>query len=210
MSFLSSHIRFAELVDLAESSSASSERHAAALAHAKACVQCAAKVADLERTIMLMRGDESADVPAHAIAAAVSSFRTRRVPDNTADSVADAFKAEARRLLAVLTFDSRQMSPSYGLRAGGLATERQLLFSAGENDLDLRIAPSGEDWRVSGQVLGDCAGGSVELFGPIDRVQATLNDLCEFHFPPMPAGNYALRLRLGDTDVEALGLEVGM
>jgi len=209
MSFLTPHIRFAELVDFVEGRTAATNRHATALAHVKACAQCAAKVADIERAILIMRADESADPPAHIIASAVSLFRARRALDNTADSVADALTAGARRLLAVLTFDSREMAPAHGMRAGQPSAERQLLFSAGDNDLDLRIAPSGEDWIVSGQVLGDCASGSVELFGPTDRVQATLNNLCEFTLPPVAAGNYTLRLRLGDTEVEASWLEVG-
>jgi len=113
-----------------------------------------------------------------------------------------------KRLLAALTFDSSQMTPALGVRAGA-AAGRQLLFSAGDSELHLQIAPAGEQWQITGQVLGPCAGGSVELRGANETLNAALNELCEFTLAPLAAGVYALALRLGDVELEIPELEIG-
>ncbi len=78
-------------------------------------------------------------------------------------------------------------------------------------DVDLRLAPSGDGWAVSGQVLGECAAGRVELFADGDdtsAARADLNDLCEFTLPTVPAGTYTLRLTLDDAEIEVPGLSL--
>jgi hypothetical protein len=84
-----------------------------------------------------------------------------------------------------------------------------MLYSAGDNDVDLRVQPAGESWVVSGQVLGECAGGSVRLEGGAAEVAAAeLNELCEFTLPAVPSGTYKLRLRLNDVEVEIPELQL--
>lgn len=197
----SPHIPFAKLADLIEERLAPNER-AASLAHAAACALCREQMAGLTRTVELMRTDVTEDAPPHVIARALHLFPPRDITD-------DATKPSVwRRILATLSFDSAQLTPAFGLRSAQPAAARQLLFSAGENDLDLRIAPGGEGWVVSGQVLGGCTGGGVELQGAVSASQTILNNLCEFTLPPVPAGSYTLRLRLGDSEVEVPGLEL--
>jgi hypothetical protein len=77
-----------------------------------------------------------------------------------------------------------------------------MLYSAGDNDVDVRLAQSGEKWVVSGQVLGECSGGRVELAGTDAEVSGDLNELCEFTLPAVPAGSYTLRLRFDEVEVE--------
>jgi hypothetical protein len=99
-------------------------------------------------------------------------------------------------------------TPAYGVRSGQSAA-RQMLYSAGDNDLDLRVTPSGEAWVVSGQVLGsECAGGQVRLQSETDETAAPLNELCEFTLPPVPSGSYTLRVRFKDMEVEVPDLEL--
>jgi hypothetical protein len=79
------------------------------------------------------------------------------------------------------------------------------MFTAGERDLSLHIAPSGEAWAVAGQVLGEglvCAGGEAILQGEMGTTRASLNELCEFTLPAVASGSYTLFLRLNDTEVE--------
>jgi hypothetical protein len=83
-----------------------------------------------------------------------------------------------------------------------------VLFEAEGYAIDLRIAPLGEVWRVSGQALGPGAGGRVMLLGPV-AVEAALNDLSEFTLPPVPTGRYTLRLTLDEIEIEAADLSVG-
>lgn len=146
-----------------------------------------------------MRSDNSSDAPRDVLAYAMNIFSR---PENSQPSL-------LRRLVAALSFDSSSnLAPAFGVRAGQ-ATSRQLLYSAEENDIDIRITPDGETWIVAGQVLGeDCSGGRIEIEGAGELATAELNDLCEFTLPPLPAGSYAVRLRLGSADIEIPKLEL--
>lgn len=193
----SRHISFEKLAELAENRLPDEER-AASLGHVSACPHCTARLDSLEQVINLMLTDRAEDAPRDVKANAVGLFQRRGF------SIKPSI---VQRLLASLSFDSAQVLPAHGLRSGQ-PQARQLLYSAGENDLDLRIRPSGDAWVVSGQVLGQCSGGAVELHGEAGAAAAPLNDLCEFALPPVPAGSYTLRLRLTDMEVEVPDLEL--
>jgi hypothetical protein len=147
-----------------------------------------------------MRTDTAPDAPRDVRAFAVSLFSRG---ENAGEP------SLLRRIVAALSFDSTSNpAPAFGVRSG-YATSRQLLYSAEENDIDLRITPEKENWIVAGQVLGEgCVGGRVELEGATERVEAGLNELCEFTLPPVSAGSYTLRLRLGNAEVEIPRLEL--
>jgi anti-sigma factor RsiW len=191
------HIPFARLADLAEGR-LSPEEAAGERAHLADCTRCAGQAAQLGHLAALMRADTSEDAPAALVADVVRMFRARR-------PAAGAEPGLVRRLVAALTFDSSSLTPAFGVRSGQAAPARQLLFSAGDLDVDLRLAQGPEGWTVSGQVLGPCRGGGVELVtadgSPAAR--AALNEQCEFTLlPPTPDGTYALRLRLDGAEVE--------
>lgn len=200
MTIESHHISFAKMVDLAEHRLPESER-AASLSHIAQCSQCATESAQLAKTLELIRTDKSEDAPPYLIARAVSLFGEPAV------STTPTF---VERIVATLIFDSWTNSPAFGVRSSGQAKERQLLFNTGESDLDLRVKHAGEEWIVSGQVLGsECsAGGYIELEGECGTAQTELNDLCEFTLSPVPAGSYRLRLRLTGIEVEVPQLEL--
>ena len=190
------HIPFARLADLAEGR-LSPEEAAEERAHLAGCTACSAQAAQVGHLAALMRADTSEDAPPELVASVVRMFRARRARDEEPGLL--------RRLVAALTFDSSSLQPAFGVRSGQAAPARQMLFSAGDLDVDLRLAPGGEGWTVSGQVLGPCAGGEVELVNAegSTAARATLNELCEFTLlPPTPDGTYALRLRLGGVEVE--------
>ncbi len=192
------HLPFEKIADLAEGRLLAAEREAAE-AHLSSCSRCAAQLARLERTINLMRSDETKDAPRDVLFSVVNMFRER--------VAATPEPSLVRRVLAALSFDSAQVSPAYGVRSGQAAA-RQMLYSAGDNDLDLRVQPSGEAWVVSGQVLGQCTGGRVELAGSDTETAAELNELCEFTLPAVSSGSYTLRLRLGEVEVEIPELQL--
>ncbi len=201
----SSHIKFEQLVDLSENR-VPAERRAGMLAHAHDCDFCAKELARVHQVINLMRADTTTDAPRDVLAHAVNLFRPQ-----TANAAAKP--SLVQRVLAALTFDSAKAAPAYGLRSGAItAATRQLLYTAGENDLDLRLAQSGAtSWIVSGQVLGECAtGGQVELRDASDKVAAgaSLNDTCEFVLPTIAAGNYSLRVRFAETEIEVTEIEL--
>jgi len=186
------HIAFERLADLAEGRLAPEDERGAR-AHLADCADCAGQAAQLARLTSLMRADVSEDAPRDVLMNAIALFRARR---------AEGAPGLLRRVVAALTFDSSTLTPAFGVRSGQAAPARQLLFSAGDFDVDLRLAPGGEGWTVSGQVLGPCGGGEVEVAAGGRHERAGLNDLCEFTLPPVPEGVYTLRLRVGEVEVE--------
>lgn len=195
MNFRTLHVSFSELADMAESGAPG---RADSLAHLAACRHCNDALEELRKVVNLMGADKTEDAPRDAIARAVNVFRLpaeRREP--------------SRSIVASLAFDSFTLAPAYGVRSGQTAT-RQLIYSAPEGDLDLRISSAGDSWTVSGQVLGtSCEGGAVELrteAGPASA--AVLNELCEFTLAPVPAGRYNLLLQLADFQLEVPGLNL--
>ena len=197
------HIPFGRLADMAEGRAAETTREERA--HIDDCRDCAGQLAEVERVTNLMRADNSVDAPRDVLMNAVELFHARPARESLAAGI-------LRRVVASLSFDSRAPRLAFGVRAGQNAdSPRQLIFGAGELDVDLRLAPVAEGWAVSGQVLGPCAGGWAELGGASDEVgaaRAELNELCEFALPTVPAGSYTLRLSLGDLLVEIPDLDL--
>jgi hypothetical protein len=194
------HLSFTKLADLAEGRLTADERNLSS-AHVSSCSRCAAELTRLENILGLMRTDEAEDAPREVVSRAINLFRSRAVSQ---------VPSVIQRIAAALSFDSFQMSPAYGVRSGQAAPARQLLYNAGEYDLDLRLSETSEGWIVAGQLLGqECAtGGHVELTGTQDVVQAELNEQCEFNLSAVPTGNYKLSLRLTDLEVEIPELEL--
>jgi len=187
MNIFDAHIPFAVLADLAEGRTEQSVD----MQHLSSCHRCAGELKRIQEAIMSMRADVSEDAPRDIIARAIALARAREPEPSS-----------LRRLVALLSFDSLTVAPSFGVRSGEGAA-RQLIYIAAKNDLDLRIAPRGDEWVVSGQVLGEaCAGGSVEITGAGKSNSAKLNELCEFALEPVPAGIYQIRFRLADVEVE--------
>ena len=201
MNLFFSHIPNSRLVDLAEGRLAP-DQQAPLDAHLASCRRCSAELAHLERLIGLMRTDMAEDAPAPLIRHAVHLFRSQFGRASTPSGV-------RHRILAVLRFDSLRLAPAPGVRSAE-ANARQLLFSAGAHDIDLRVEPAGRAWLVSGQVLGEpAAGGWAALQSMARANQASLNEQSEFSFPPVAAGQYRLFLHLTNVDIEVDELRIG-
>lgn len=198
MNFLSKHIPFETLADLAEGRTPAA-LPADARSHLTSCESCSNELARLEQTVQLMRADESEPAPPDALAYVLNLFRQRAAAPEP---------SRLRRVLAALSFDSAQLAPAFGVRSGGTAA-RQLLYNAGENDLDVRVAPAGEgSWVVTGQLLGPCAEGRVELSGAGLTAAAALDEHCEFALPAVAEGTYTLRVSLPEAELEVTELEL--
>ena len=198
MSIGSHHIPFDRLVDLVEGR-LSPDEQTQVQAHTTACSHCTTQMAWLERVIGLMRANDYEEPPARVAAAISRAFR----------SYGPAPSSSLRqRIMAVLRFDSAQLRLSVGRRSGS-SSERQLLFTAENLDLEVHVTQSGSLWEVSGQVLNADAHGLVELQGSTGEVRATLNEVGEFLLPPVPPGRYTLVLQLATVEMEIAGLEIG-
>lgn len=205
MNFHPSHLPFSRLIDWVEGRLLPEERDQLQQ-HLGGCVHCRQEAAWLERLLGIMRSDTAVDPPPAVTARALRIFQPRsqaaRMP---------ASPPLLQRIVAALQFDSGQLSPALGLRSGS-AAPRQLLFSAGDYDLDLRLTPAeNEDrWVLSGQVLGgDAPAGHVVLQGATDTAQTPLAAPGEFVLPPIAAGDYTLVVHLTDYEIAVDSLQVG-
>jgi hypothetical protein len=165
------------------------------MAHVATCSACDDTLRGLRQLVIMMRTDTAADAPRDVLMSAISLFSPQR-------------KRPLPRIIATLIFDSRKAGPAFGMRSLRM-TSRQLLYSAQQADLDLRIAIQNEECVVAGQVIRDgCAGGLVEISGATGTAEASLNELCEFKLPAIPVGNYSLRVRMSDVEIEIPELEL--
>lgn len=194
-----SHITFERLVDLVEGR-LPADAQSPILAHLADCPQCTVERVWLERVINLMRTDTTESAPPAVIDHVVKLFESRQ-------RQAKADPQLRQRIFALLRFDNVLPPLSFGLRSGQTETH-QRLYSAGSYDLDLRLKPVGQEWMVSGQLLGTATGGKVELYGEAAQVQTTLNELSEFTLPAVPAGTYSLVLYLDEIEIEVTVLEL--
>lgn len=194
MNLISPHTKFDKLTDLAEDRLQMPERDTL-LAHISTCRRCSEKLRQIKRTIGMMRADTMEDAPSYAIRRASELVRTRPT-------------SVSKQVLALLSFDSLQGAPAFAVRSAA-TSERQLIFSAGENDLHLQIRQAEEQWVISGQVLGPCSGGEVELRGEMATVKTFLNDLCEFTLEPVPDGTYVLSFQLSGAQLKIPELKLG-
>ena len=192
----SAHIALETLVDIAESRLTSGALQTA-MAHVEVCSACNDKLQRLQQVILLMTTDTAEDAPRDVLASAINIF----APETTS-------RTARRVVIAALTFDSRAAGPAFGMRSLHTAW-RQLLYSAQDSDVDLRIRVQNEECTIAGQVMREeCSGGLVELSGASGSTQANLNALCEFTLPPVPVGKYSLRVVLRDVEIEIPDLEL--
>lgn len=143
------------------------------------------------------------DVPLWATERA---FAVWRAPSPSTASVPPLW----RRLQAVLTFDSWHAPAGLALRSRRSAS-RQLLFSVGSHDIDLRVvSQAGEElaYQICGQVLGPATSGGAAWL-PLapglgartadasGSVETALDDMGEFVISSPIGPRGVLRLRLG-------------
>jgi hypothetical protein len=128
------------------------------------------------------------------------SFASRAARRAFADRAAESKPSLLRRILATLAVDGPGLTPAYGLRSGQ-SGERTMLFTAEEHDVQVTVRQSDGTWWFAGQVLGPDAEGEVALTGSGTALRSGLNDMCEFAFPPVPAGTYSLSLRLAEAEI---------
>jgi hypothetical protein len=191
MNSLSNHLTFEALTDIAEQRISEDSS-----SHLPECGECRETLQQLRHTFALMQTDTSEDAPRDVLFRAISLFQPAHK-----DSL-------VRRIMAVLSFDSLTAAPAFGTRSG--ATEvRQLIYSAEQNDIDLHISVADNKWIIAGQILGEsCKDGEVVIEGENIALSSRLDDSCEFKFPAIPSGDYKLRLRLADIEVEVPRIEL--
>lgn len=190
----SSHISLETLVDIVEGRATSAALEGA-VAHISSCSDCVDTLRQLQQVILTMKSDTTQDAPRDLLYSAINIFSPEK-------------RTPLRHIIAILTFDSRVAGPAYGIRSLR-SSSRQLLYSAQDTDLDLRVTVQNDECVVAGQVIrADCVSGQVEISGNAGSVTASLNEVCEFTLPAIPLGNYALKIKLPDVQIEIPELEL--
>jgi hypothetical protein len=203
VNFRPSHIPFARFVEWVEDRLLPAER-TQLQSHLAVCHQCQAELARVERMIRAMADDKAVDPPPQVVNRALRIFDARRAP---------AAPTLAQQIIAALRFDSAQLSPALGLRSSA-ATVRQLIFSVGAFDIEVRITPptaNETEWTLTGQVLGsDVITGQVTLQGAGAAVAAPLVEPGEFILPPVAPGEYRLIVHMTAQELVVESLLVGV
>ena len=190
----SAHISLGTLADVVEDRATPATLETIR-AHVATCSTCDDALQRLKHLVVMMRSDVVTDAPRDLLISAINIFPPGAPP-------------RLQRIIATLIFDSRKASPVFGMRSLRTSS-RQLLYSAEQSDLDLRITVQNEECILAGQVIREgCVGGLVEISGPSGSAEANLNELCEFTFPAIPVGQYSLRIRMQDVEIEIPELEL--
>jgi len=192
----SSHISLETLADIVEGRATSAALESAVV-HLSSCPDCVDTLRQLQHASLMMQSDTANDdAPRDLLQSAINIFSRERQ------------SLPLRHIVATLIFDSRQAGPAFGIRSLRSAS-RQLLYSAQETDVELRITVQNDECIVAGQVIrAGCAGGRVEISGDNGTAAVNLNEVCEFTFPAIPLGMYSLRVKMPDVQIEIPELEL--
>lgn len=194
MKFFNSHLSIERIADEIDNRLPANERDSFQ-SHLKNCRHCSAEYKNLAHSIKLMRADDSIDAPAQALTFARNLFRAGKSFEPRSSSA-------ATRILAALKLVVAPFSPVFGERSASATAERQLLFEAGEFDVDLRLRARDKDFNLAGQILGDLSGqNSLKLQSPDFTREAFISELGEFKLENVPAGNYELILQIGEAEI---------
>lgn len=152
----------------------------------------------LNKIVHRMQTDKSEDAPPDAVKWAKNIFLSR---------AAEEKKSFAQKVLAVLQMDLSPNKAAFGERSASASQARQMLFGAGENSIDLRISKNEKDiLTINGQILGEGFANSTLKLG---EYETEANDLSEFKFTAIPAGNYDMKIQTDEAEIiiENLNLE---
>lgn len=154
----------------------------------------------LNKIVQLMQTDESKDASADNIQWSKNLFRTRAVEPK---------KSLVSKVLAVLQMDLSPNKAAFGERSASASQVRQMLFTAGENQIDLRIAKSGKGFKVTGQILGEAfAGAEIKLNAGEKSLTTTANELSEFSFENVSKNVYSLSLISNQQEIIIENIEI--
>jgi len=154
----------------------------------------------LNKIVQLMQTDESKDAPADAVQWSKNLFRTRAVEPQ---------KSIVRRVLAVLQMDLAPNKAAFGERSASASQVRQMLFTAGDAQIDLRIAKTGKNFKVTGQILSEAfVNAEIKLSTGEKSLTTSANELSEFRFENVVKGVYSLSLTSEKEEIILENIEI--
>jgi hypothetical protein len=115
-----------------------------------------------------------------------------------------------RKVIAVLQLEIEQHKTVFGERSAAVLSERQMLFKAEENQIDLRIAKTRKGFRLKGQILGKgFEKADIKLKKNGKEFITTTNEICEFEFENVKKGVYDLKLTGSNREIVVENIEIG-
>jgi hypothetical protein len=198
------HLSVESILDQIENKAANADSRTTA-EHLQACRKCSTKTDELRELLAFMSTDASNEPSPATVQWGVELFQPVIRPALGQDGLLGPV-----RRIAKLVFDSFEQPLTAGVRAGVMGIEsmpRQLLFRAGEVDVDVRIE-SGADNRISlsGQVLSEAVPFfentqvRLESHG-VARYKTSTNPVGEFSFDEVPQDTYHLSMDLPEGQV---------
>ncbi len=154
----------------------------------------------LENIVSLMENDDSFDAPADAVKWSKNLFLTRTAV------VRPTF---VQKISAILQMDLSPNKAAFGERSASASSARQMLFGAGDHSIDLRITKSGKTFNINGQILGEnFAESEIKLANAEKTFTAKANEMSEFKFEKVAAGNYDLSLVKNELEIVIENIEI--
>ncbi len=147
-----------------------------------------------------MQTDDSVDAPADSIKWAKGIYLTRSI---------QARPSLLRRIVAILQSEIGANAPAFGERSAAAPGARQLLFSAEDAAIDLRITGKGKKSSVNGQVISeDLEGADVKLSGAVGDHSSVTNEFGEFEFQNVVSGIYELTVTGKEIEIIIESVEI--
>jgi hypothetical protein len=155
---------------------------------------------NIEKIISLMERDDSVDAPSDSIKWAKDIFRSR---------VAAKSPGIVRRLIAILAAEILPDSPVFGERSASASSERQLLYTASDIGIDLRIAKAGKRYKIRGQLVSsELPGLAAEFAGEGVKHVSGLDDIGGFAFDGVGSGEYSLTIGNGEIEITVPSIKI--
>jgi hypothetical protein len=193
------HLNAENLMEYVEGH-ATVEAKTAVDSHLSQCSDCTELKQELEQFILQLQADAAFEPPADLVQWGVSLFQPMLQPKESAGG-------KIRKFVASLVFDTFDEPMLAGVRRVG-APPRQLLFRAGDVDVDVKIESMEANDRISlvGQVLSntekffDNTPVKLESHGTV-RYKTMTNFVGEFAFDEVPKDTYHLSVDLPEGQI---------
>lgn len=177
---------------------ASAEGKVAVEKHLSECSECVELKQDIQGLVLQLQSDAAFEPPAELVQWGVSLFQPMLQPSTG---------GKLRKMIAALVFDTFDQPLLAGVRRVG-APPRQLLFRAGDVDVDVKIESMEANDRITlvGQVLSttakffDNTPVKLESHG-IVRYRTITNLVGEFSFDEVPKDTYHLSVDLPEGQI---------
>ena len=191
------HINAEDLVDYMDGR-VSGEGKLAVESHLSECSDCGELKNELGLLVLRLQEDTTFEPPAELVQWGVNLFQPLLQPSTG---------GKLRKLIAALVFDTFDQPLLAGVRRVG-APPRQLLFRAGDVDVDVKIESMEANYRITlvGQVLSttakffDNTPVKLESHG-IVRYRTMTNLVGEFSFDEVPQDTYHLSVDLPEGQI---------